>query len=180
MIQTVGPYKQTGLAQIGPIHPPPSFSCQQAILRPYRLNNVRKICRCPIEYSCFFATKGWPLLCGRRRRREQWRLVRLDWSGGPWAWSGTGLPMWPHHSVQRRHRHVGGLPGRRRILHRFGIESQYGIMEKHIFEIVFNSRSNLFQSTDLTFPTGWSTNKPTKQGNAFFCKHYSQDFLILP
>ena len=53
MIQTVGPYKQTGLAQIGPIHPPPSFSCQQAILRPYRLNNVRKICRCPIttQYS---------------------------------------------------------------------------------------------------------------------------------
>ena len=47
MIQTVGPYKQTGLAQIGPIHPPPSFSCQQAILRPYRLNNVRKKMRMP-------------------------------------------------------------------------------------------------------------------------------------
>ena len=27
-------------------------------------------------------------------------------------------------------------------------------MEKHIFEIVFNSRSYLFQSTDLMFPTG--------------------------
>ena len=48
MIQTVGPYKQTGLAQIGPIHPPPSFSCQQAILRPYRFYNVRKKCGCPI------------------------------------------------------------------------------------------------------------------------------------
>ena len=34
------------------------------------------------------------------------------------------------------------------------LKSQYGIMEKHIFEIVFNSRTNLFQSTDLTFPTG--------------------------
>ena len=49
MIQTVGPYKQTGLAQIGPIHPPPSFSCQQAILRPYRFYNVRKKCGCPIK-----------------------------------------------------------------------------------------------------------------------------------
>ena len=29
-----GPYKQTGLAQIGPIHPPPSFSHHQAITRP--------------------------------------------------------------------------------------------------------------------------------------------------
>ena len=53
MIQTVGPYKQTGLAQIGPIHPPPSFSCQQAILRPYRFYNVRKKCGCPIKKDFF-------------------------------------------------------------------------------------------------------------------------------
>ena len=53
MIQTVGPYKQTGLAQIGPIHPPPSFSCQQAILRPYRFYNVRKKCGCPITSPHF-------------------------------------------------------------------------------------------------------------------------------
>ena len=66
MIQTVGPYKQTGLAQIGPIHPPPSFSCQQAILRPYRFYNVRKKCGCPIKrvskltLVLFFCT---PMLC---------------------------------------------------------------------------------------------------------------------
>ena len=58
MIQTVGPYKQTGLAKIGPIHPPPSFSCQQAIVRPYRLNNVRENCRCPIEFSIQLYAQG--------------------------------------------------------------------------------------------------------------------------
>ena len=34
------------------------------------------------------------------------------------------------------------------------VNMDYGIREKHIFEIVFNRRcSNLFQSTDLMFPT---------------------------